>query len=130
MELYADWLLAAHGNRGEPSMAVVVFAAHDGVKLLLQGLSDRAHGAIADLNLVDGADGGDLGGGAGKESLVGDVEHFAGNHLLNNGKVEIARDLQDRVTGNAGQDRVAQRRGGKPGGGDRGEGTPKEVCDK
>ena len=53
----------------------------------------------------------DLGGGAGEEHLVGDVEHFARDHLLDHRNLQVARDLQDGIAGDARQHRIAQRRG-------------------
>src|SRR5579859_5167095 len=62
--LYPDRLLAAYRNRSQPSIAVALFTAHDRVELLLQGLRDRPHRAVADLDLIHRADRRDLGGGA------------------------------------------------------------------
>src|SRR5215469_4965263 len=82
-ELYSDRLLGAHRNRSQPSMAVALLAAHDGVELLLQCPGDRAHAALADLDPINRTDRRDLRGRAGEEYFVGDVKHLARNHLLN-----------------------------------------------
>src|SRR6267142_5862052 len=50
-------------------------AGTDGVEVRLAHLGgERAHRAVADGVAIDGEDRRDLGGGAGKERLVGDVE--------------------------------------------------------
>src|ERR1700693_4991090 len=99
-ELYANGLLAAHlasdWDGRKPSVAIALLAAHDCVELLLQRLGVGADRAFADLDLVDGTDRGDLRGGAGEERLIGDVEHLAGNHLLDNWNAQVARHLQHR----------------------------------
>src|ERR1700757_881281 len=93
-ELYSDWLLGAHRNRHQPAMAVALFAADDGVELLLQCLCDWAHSPDADLDLIDRADRRHLCGSAGEEHFVGNVEHLARNHLFNDRNIQVARDLQ------------------------------------
>src|SRR5579864_1231454 len=109
--LHADRLFAAHGHGRQPVVAVGFFAAHDRVELFLDCLGDRAHRALADLDLVDGTDGGDFGGRAGEERFVADIEHLARDHLLDDRNVQVARDLQRRVARDAGQHRVAEGRG-------------------
>src|SRR4029077_14827568 len=105
--LYSDWLLAAHRHGSEPAVAVGLLTAHDGVKLFLDRLGDGANPALADFDLVHGADGSDLRGRAGEEGFVGDVEHFARNHLLDNRDAQVAGDLERRIAGDAGQHGVA-----------------------
>src|ERR1700687_5514845 len=115
LELYADRLLAADlasdWDGRKPPMAVALLAAHDCVKLLLQRFGDGADRAFADLDLIDRTDRGDLRGGAGEERLIGDVEHLARNHLLDNWNAQVAGDLQHRVARDPRQHGVAQRSG-------------------
>src|SRR3989304_1240930 len=69
-------------DQGQPAVAVGLRALDQAEELLLELLRHRAALAAADLDLVDGADGRDFGGGAAEKALVGDVEHLAGNGLL------------------------------------------------
>ena len=57
----------------------------------------------ADVDLIDRADGGDFGGGAGEEDFVGKVEKLAGNDLLDDRDAEILGHAQDGVAGDAGR---------------------------
>src|ERR1700736_1768783 len=82
--LYADRLFAAHRHWSEPAMAVGLLAAHDSVKLFLDRLRDGPNPALAHLDLIHSADRSDLRLGSREESFVGDVEHLARNHLLDN----------------------------------------------
>ena len=66
--------------------------------------------ALAHLDLIHGADRSNLRRGSSEESFVGDVEHLARNHLLDNRDAKVARDLQRRIAGDAGQHGVPQRR--------------------
>ena len=59
-------------------------------------LGDRAHGAVADQDAVDRAEVGDLGGGAGEEGFVADVEHLAGQRLLDDRDAELLGEREDR----------------------------------
>src|SRR6202007_1613479 len=69
-------------ERGQPVVPVRLRTGEKCEKLLLQRLGDGAAGTFADLNAVDRAQGADFGGGACEENFVGDVEHFARDHLL------------------------------------------------
>src|SRR5579864_6072123 len=109
-ELYSDWLLGAHRHRREPAVAIALFAADDGVELLLERLCNRPHSADADFDLIDRSDRRYLRGCAGEEHFVGDVKHLPRNRLLNDWNVQVARDLQHRVAGNARENGIAQRR--------------------
>src|SRR5439155_23607384 len=60
-----DWLLAEYRDRSQPVMTVRLLATNNGVELLLNGPGDRHGHAFADVDLVNGADGSNLGGGAG-----------------------------------------------------------------
>ena len=51
--------------------------------------------AVLDQDAVDGADGRDLGGGAGEEDLVGDVEDLARERLLDDRDAEVAGERED-----------------------------------
>ena len=57
-------------------------------------LGDLAGLAVADHDAVDGADGRNLGGGAGEEDFVGDVEQLARNRLLGDREAQMAGDGQ------------------------------------
>ena len=72
--LYADGFGDLDVDRGEPVVAVGAGAVDDAEELIVQRLGDGPHGAVADQDAVDRAEVGDLGGGAGEEGLVGDVE--------------------------------------------------------
>src|ERR1700735_809392 len=109
--LYSDRLFAIYRHRSQPAVAIVFFATHDGIELFLDRLRDRAGQSLADFDLVDGTDGRNLGGRAGEECFVGNVEHFARNHLLDDGNVQVTRDLQHGIAGDAWEHGVAQRRG-------------------
>ena len=65
-------------------------AVDDAEELVVQGLGDGAHGAVADQDAVDRAEVRDLGGGAGEEGLVADVEQLAGQRLLDDLDAELA----------------------------------------
>src|SRR6202012_3581012 len=59
---------------------------------------------------VDGAEVGDLGGGAGEEGFIADVEHLAREGLLDDGDVEGFGDGEDGAAGDAIEDRVGEGR--------------------
>src|SRR5437868_5222748 len=84
-------------------MAVGLGAAGYGEEFVLQLAGDRAGYAFADLDVVDGTDGCDFDGGAGKEDFVDDVEHFARDYLLLHRDLQVFGDFHDRVAGDAGQ---------------------------
>src|SRR5208282_6825131 len=80
----------------------------DGEEIFLNALGDGAARAVADLDAVDRANGRDFRGRAGEKNLVRDVEHFAGNDLLDERDAQvvanrhhgIARDAWQRGAGN------------------------------
>ena len=80
--LYADRLGDLDVDRREPVVAVGAGAVDDAEELIVQGLGDGAHSAVAYQDAIDRAEVGDLGGGAGEEGFVGDVEQFARKRLL------------------------------------------------
>src|SRR6266849_7720884 len=94
----------------KPVVAVGFAAAGDGEEFFLEPARDRAGCAFADLDVVDGTDGGDFDGGAGEEDFVDDVEHFAGDDAFLDGNLQVFGDSHDRVARDAGQDAGGERR--------------------
>src|SRR5216684_4013864 len=94
----------------KPVVAVGFVAAGDGEEFFLKLARDGAGCAFADLDVVDGTDGGDFDGGAGEEDLVDDVEHFARDDSFLEGDLQVFGDFDDRVAGDAGQDAGGERR--------------------
>ncbi len=92
-------------------MAVVDGAVDDAEEFVVEGAGDRAHGAVADRDAVDGGEVGDLGGGAGEEGFVADVEEFAGESSFDDGDAELAGERDDGAAGDAVQDRAGERSG-------------------
>ena len=76
-------------------MAVFACALNDRKEFFRDGLSEWSDLAVSHGDLVDRADRGDLGGGTGKEDLVGDVKHLSRDHLLDDRKSEVLGDLDD-----------------------------------
>src|SRR4051794_8942108 len=76
-----DFRLRTFRRRGvdelEPAPLVLGLPGDHLVEALLQRLGDRPAAAAADLDAIDGADGGHLGGGSTEEHLIRDVQHFA-----------------------------------------------------
>src|ERR1017187_3343364 len=108
-------VLLRHGrlagtNRRKPPVAVRLRAVDDSEELLLQLLRDRAAPSLADGNAVHRADGRDLGGGAGEEYFIGDVQQFPRDDGLYHRDSQIARQRDDAVAGDAREHRSAQRR--------------------
>src|SRR6185436_8016978 len=97
-------------DEGQPAVTVGRFAVDHVEERDLQGFRDRPALPFANLNLVDAADRRNLCGRADKEGLIADVQHFAGEDLLNDGKAEILRQRDDGAPRNARQDGGAQRR--------------------
>src|SRR5271163_3926751 len=95
--------------RGKPIVAVGFGAAGDGEEFFLKFAGDGAGDALADLNVVDGANGSDFDGGAYEEDFVDDVEHFAGDYGFFHGDVQVMGELDDSVAGDAGEDAGGQR---------------------
>src|SRR5260370_12005613 len=95
-------------------VAVGLGAAGDGEKFFLEFAGDGAGDAFADLNVVDGTDGGDFDGGAGEEDFVDDVKHFAGDDAFLDGDLQVFADFDDRFASDAGPNASGQRRGRTP----------------
>ena len=91
-------------------MAVGNGAFDQAVKFTLNLLGNRPDNAVADADLVNRTDRGDLGCSAAKENFVGDVEHFARDHLLNHWNIAVLGDANHRIAGDARQHRISQRR--------------------
>src|ERR1700691_5017254 len=89
-------------------MAGGFFAPDYAVELLLNRFRDNADLSFADRDFVDRTDGSNFGGGAAEENLVGDVERFARDLLLDDFDAEIEGDLHYRITRDAGQNGVAE----------------------
>ena len=76
---------------------------HDIEEMPLDLLGHRSAPAAADGDAVDAANGRDLRRGAGEEDLVGAVEHLARHGHLLHRDAEVAREAQDAVAGDAGE---------------------------
>src|SRR5437879_578876 len=85
----------------EPVVAVGLGAFGDGEEFCLQREGDWPGDTLADLDVVDGTDGGDLDSSADKEDFVSDVEHFSGDDLFLYGDIQVFSDLHDGVAGDA-----------------------------
>src|SRR5436305_14669089 len=72
-DLNPDGLLRADRHGREPIVTVRCFTAHDPVKLFLQRLDDRSNPTFIHADLIDRADGCDLGGGAAEADSVSNV---------------------------------------------------------
>src|SRR5436190_3262886 len=94
----------------EPVRVLRVAALDHVEELLLEKLGDGSAPALADLAAVHLADRRHLGGRAGEERLVGDVELVAAEALLLDGDVVLARQRHDRVARDAGQHAGERRR--------------------
>src|SRR5207237_2937577 len=105
-----DWLLAGYRDRSQPVMTVRLLATNNGVELFLNGPGDWPGYTFSDIDLVNGTDGRDLGGGAGEKSLVSDIQHFARDCLFDNLDSVITGDLQRVVMSVAWRDGRARRR--------------------
>src|SRR5690606_15840195 len=93
----------------QPLVVVGGAAAHEVEVGGLQLGGDGAGGPAADRAVVDLAHRRDLGGGAGHEDLVGDVEEVAGEALLDDLVAALAGQGDHRVARDAAQDRRAHR---------------------
>src|SRR3954467_6602233 len=99
-----------HRHGVEP-LAVALGAAVERVlERALDGARDLAGVALADRMVVDLAQRRELGGRAGDEHLVGEVELGAGDVALDHLKAEVVRDLDDRLAVDAVEDRGRLRR--------------------
>ena len=67
----------------------------------LQSFGDGAAAAVADGAIVDFADRGHFGGGAGEEGFVGDVDLVAGNAAFGHSKTQFCGQLDDAAAGDA-----------------------------
>src|SRR4029453_1917048 len=115
----ASWLSGALGSRCsrlprvhglQPAAGIGRLAADDLEERLLDSLGHRAAPAAADLDPVDGADWGDFDGRSDEEHFVSHVKHLARQGLLTDLEAELARNRDDRVSRDARQHRVANRR--------------------
>src|ERR1700758_4884228 len=106
--LRADRLGGPHIYRRKPVVAIRPRATYDPEELLGKLMRDGPGGAVLDQDAIDGADRGDLRGGAGEENLVRDVEDLARQRLLDNRDAEMARQREDRVAGDAAEHGVGQ----------------------
>ena len=97
--------LSASPIGSEPTPAIGRRAVEQPEEQVLQLLRDRAALAFADGNLVDGAHGRDLRGGARQEHLVGDVQQLARDVLLERprapadsaSRATVSRVMPDRI---------------------------------
>src|SRR5713226_9612867 len=94
----------------EPVVAVRLGAFGDAEEFCLQREGDRTGDTLADLDVVDGTDGGDLDSGAHEEDFVSDVKHFSGDDLFLYRDVQVFSDLHDGVAGDARKNAGGQRR--------------------
>src|ERR1700679_3969750 len=114
-----NWLSGLYGyglgcldvDWGEPVVTVGLEAVDDAEELVVQGRGDGAHGAVADQDAVDRTEMGDLGGGAGEECFVADVEHLAGESLLDDLDAELPCEGEDGGAGDAVEHGVCEGRG-------------------
>src|SRR5450755_3572812 len=74
----------------------------------LQLLGDRAAATRADCNAIDRADRRDLGGRAGEEQLIGQVEHLAWNGGLAHFQALQACEFHDGIPGQTTENRMCQ----------------------
>src|SRR5947208_6087239 len=85
----------------QPVLVALHLTANGGEVRLLERAGDVP--TVADLAVVDRADRDHLGGGAGEEGLVGEVEVVAQELLLLHRVAEVAGDGHDRVARDAGE---------------------------
>src|SRR5208337_1045028 len=107
--LHTDRRLLFDWNRRQPVEAVFDDAVHDPIKLFTNSLRDRTGHAAADGDLVHGANRRDLRRGSAEEQLVGNVQHFARDDLLDERNAELVCEVHHRVAGDTRQNAVAQR---------------------
>src|SRR5690606_21452833 len=89
----------------QPMMIFWILAVHDIEKRLLQFFGDGASAALADDAAIDFAYGRDLGGGSGKEGLVGNIEVVAGEALGKQWNAKVGGEGMDGRACNAGERR-------------------------
>src|SRR5260370_33162080 len=97
----------------QPVVAVGFGAFGDAEEFCLQREGDRTGDALADLDVVDGTDGGDLDSGAHEEDFVSEVKHFSGDDLFLYRDVQVFSDLHGGVAGGARKNGGGQRRCGE-----------------
>lgn len=100
-KLCVDGLFGGDVDGREPTEAVGLEAVGDAEELFPQLFGEGPGVAVADEDAVDGADGGDLGGGAHEEDFVGDVDHLTRDALLDDGDADVAGEGEDGVAGDA-----------------------------
>src|SRR5229473_8263959 len=99
--LHTDRLLHADRDWRQPFEAVGGGAVDDAEKFFLQRLGNRSNVAFADGDLIHRTYRRDLCRRSGKEKLIGNVQHFARNHLLDNGNALVSGNAQDRIARDA-----------------------------
>src|SRR5579864_4642186 len=85
----------------DPVLVLVHLAANGRVIHLLNAAGYRSGPAVAQHPVVDGLDGHDLGGRAGQERLVGDVQVRPQDVLELDVEAEVAGDGDHRILGDA-----------------------------
>ena len=94
----------------EPVFELWGFAADDVEEGFLDAIGGVAFGAVADTAVVDLADRGDLGGGAGQEKFIGQVQLVARQRLFLQRDVQLLADAEYRIAGDAVEATAGQRR--------------------
>jgi hypothetical protein len=95
---------------GQPAMRIGGFPVDDVEEGALDRRGQRTPPAGAHFDLVDRPDRGHLGRGPHEEHLVGDVKRLARQDLLGDRKAQVARQRDDRVAGDAAENRRAEGR--------------------
>src|SRR6266568_4125575 len=93
----------------EPVVAVGFQSAGDAEELFLQAPGDGACLALAYLDAIDRANGGDFDGRAGEEDLVHDVQHLARDDLFLHRDLDVLAEGHNRSEGDSGQNTAFQR---------------------
>src|SRR5579871_2363130 len=93
----------ARMNRRKPAVRIGPRAVDDPEELLLQLLGDRTASSLTDRDAIDRPDRGDLRGRPREEDFVGDIQHLARNDRLHHWNVEFARQGQDAISRDSGQ---------------------------
>src|SRR6185295_16246606 len=92
-------MMFSFSDAGQP-VDVLLGAAIDHVEILLLQLGgDGAAAADADLAAVQFPDGGDFGGGAGEEGLVGGIDLVPGDALFLHLQAHLGSELEDGGAG-------------------------------
>src|SRR5206468_553958 len=90
-------------------MAILGLTGGDRFVLRLDARRDLSPGAAPDGHAIDGSNRRHLDGRAAEEDLVGRVQRLARKAALDQGNVELLRQLDDGLTRDAGKDRGGQR---------------------